>query len=295
MQMKQPTATVRPFNAAIGAEIEGLDVSKGLTAAECSVVTTALDRYGVIVLHNQDVSPSSQKALAQGIGTLRPLVYGRYSLPGNAEVMIVSNIKKDGQDIGISDAGSLWHSDGAYLREPDMYSLLYGIEIPHRFGEPIGDTVFASVTNAYDDLPADLKTRLSRMTCTNSFEFHLQKKASLGQLRRAPLTPEQKAATPDVVQPVVRKHPNTGHPCLYVNEAHTKALNGVTPVESDALLAMLWKHIVSPKYLYRHRWRAGDLIIWDNCAVQHLAVFDYGDIPRRLHRTGTFGPVPIAY
>lgn len=284
-----------PFETVIGAELRGIEVARGVSPAEYAAVCAALDRHSVVLLRGQSITPERQQAFAAGIGTLRPLVYSRYSLPGSPEVMVVSNIKQDGEYIGIPDAGSLWHSDGAYLARPDLYSLLYGIEIPARDGAVLGDTAFISVWKAYEALTPDLRQRIAGRSCINSFEWHLDKKASLGQLHRAPLTPEQKAATPDVEHPVVRRHPNTGVPCLFVSEAHTVRIKGLPPAESDALLAQLLAHLKQERFQYRHRWRAGDLVIWDNCAVQHLAHFDYGDLPRRMHRTGSFGPVPVAY
>jgi taurine dioxygenase len=287
--------TVIPQDGGVGAEIRGLQVQCGLDADDYAFVSHVLDAHSVVVLRGQDVSPAAQRAFAAGIGTLRPLVYGRYSVPGFPEVMRVSNIRHDGQDIGISDAGSLWHSDGAYLREPDLYSLLHGLQIPHRDGEPLGDTLFASACNAYDALDDETKERLVGLRGINSFAWHLEKKARQGTLRRAPLTPEQKASTPDVEHPVVRRHPRTGRPCLFVSEAHTCGIAGMPQAEAEALLQRLWAHIASPRFVYRHRWQPGDLVIWDNCAVQHLASFDYGDIPRLMHRTGTLGPVPVAH
>lgn len=289
------SATVVAYDSAIGAQITGINIAHGVSDAEYALVRRALDDHSVVILREQEISPAAQGAFARGIGSLRSLVYSRYSLPDHPEVMVVSNIKKDGQDIGISDAGSMWHSDGAYLTEPDMYSLLYGIEIPHRDGKPLGDTLFTGTVKAYEALPPEVKTRLSGMRCINSFAYHLDKKARLGQLKRAPLTPEQKAATPDVEHPVVRRHPHTGRPCLFVNEAQTMALVGLPTAESDALLEYLWTYVTAPRFQYRHQWRAGDLVIWDNCAVQHIASFDYGDLPRRMHRTGTFGPMPLPY
>ncbi|MFN0161823.1 MAG: TauD/TfdA dioxygenase family protein, partial [Burkholderiales bacterium] len=152
-----------------------------------------------------------------------------------------------------------------------------------------------SVWKAHEALPQEIRERIAGRYCTNSFTWHLDKKASLGDLRRAPLTDAQKAATPDVDHPVVRRHPHTGVPCLFVSEAISVAIVGMPREESDALLAQLLAHLQEPRFQYRHRWRAGDLVIWDNCAVQHLASFDYGEIPRRMHRTGSYGPAPVAY
>ena len=291
----QSTPSAISCDSPIGAEILGIQISQGVTSDEYEFVKKSLNQYGVVFLRNQQVSPEHQRAFAQGIGSLRPLVYGRYSLPGNPEVMIVSNIKKNGEDIGISDAGMLWHSDGAYLANPDMYSLLYAIEVPRKDGVTLGDTVFTSVGKAYETLSDSMKDLIEGQFCINSFTWHLEKKASLGQLRRAALTPEQKAATPDVQHPIVRRHPVTGLPCLFVNEAHTTGIVGRSPQISEALLSDLLTHIKSEQFQYRHRWQEGDLLIWDNCAVQHLATFDYGDIPRRMHRTGTYGPAPEIY
>jgi len=283
------------LDAPIGAEIKNIEIAAGLGDAQYRVIREALDEHSVVILRDQEVSPENQLKLAAGIGTPRPLVYSVYSLPDFPDVMVVSNIKENGKHIGIPDAGSLWHSDGAYLAQPDMYSLLYGIEIPQRDGQPLGDTAFTSTWKAYEALPEDLKARLAGRHCVNSFSWHLQKKAALGQLKRAPQTAEQKSAMPDVEHPVVRRHPHTGRPCLFVCEAHTTQLVGMPKDESDELLEFLCKHIVSERFQYRHRWRKGDLVIWDNCAVQHLAHFDYGDLRRRLNRTGTFGPAPVSY
>ena len=285
-------AKVLPFPSVIGAEICGVDIARGIDAEEFAAVRRALDDHAVVVLRDQDVSPENQIHFAKGIGTMRPLVYSRYSLPGHPGVMVVSNIKVDGEPIGLADAGSLWHSDGAYLGEPDMYSMLYGIEIPQRDGKAIGDTVFTSAWKAYEALAPAMRKRLIGLRARQSFSYHLDKKAKAGTLTRAPLTAEQKAATPDVDHPVVRRHPNTGRPCLFVNDAHTSLILGLPKAESDELIAVLIEHLKSPRFQYRHSWRAGDLVIWDNCAVQHLATFDYGDIPRRMNRTGTYGPAP---
>jgi taurine dioxygenase len=92
---------------------------------------------------------------------------------------------------------------------------------------------------------------------------------------------------------VVRTHPVTGRPCLYVTEGHTARIDGLSSEESDALLKQLADQLHNPKFHYRHKWTKGDLLIWDNCSAHHLAIFDYGDTPRRLHRAGVLGPVPV--
>ena len=278
---------------ACGAEVRGIDMVNGVDEAGLAVLRDALNKHAVVLIRGQKLTPAQQTAFTKQLGEMRTSFYNRYGVPEHPELSIVSNIKReDGEALGIADAGMLWHTDASYLPTPDLYTLLYGITIPHRDGNAIGDTVFSSTGAAYDDLPADLRKRLDGMRAVHSFTHHLDKKKSLGQLKRAPLSAEQKAALPDVSHPVVRRHPNTGRACLFVTEGHTYYIEGLPEKESVELLEMLYAHIKNPQFHYRHTWQANDMLIWDNPALQHLAIFDYGDIPRRLHRAGILGPVP---
>ena len=284
---------VVPLTQALGAEVRGVDVASGVDESSFDLIRDALHEYSVIVLRGQELTPQQQKEFARRLGEMRTSFYNRYGVPDHPELSIVSNITKDGEGIGIADAGMLWHTDASYLKTPDMYTLLYGIEIPRRDGKALGDTVFSSSWRAYEALPSPMKVRLGGMRAIHSFTSHLEKKRAKGQLKRAPLTAEQKAAVPDVDHPIVRRHPVNGRPCLFVTEGHTSAIVGLPPPESDELLEFLTEHVKRPEFHYRHSWQPGDLVVWDNCAVQHLAIFDYGDLPRRLHRAGINGPVPV--
>lgn len=282
-----------PMGAAVGAEVRGIDVGAGLSADELAFLQAAIDKYSVVVLRDQDISPPAQIALAKGMGEVEPLMYSRYAVPGYPEMTVISNIKNEqGEAIGIEDAGMLWHTDSSYKARPDMYTMLFGMEIPHKDGEPIGDTAFASVIEAYKTLPEELRKNLIGKIGVHSFAFHIDKKSKKGQMKRAALSPEQMAKLPDVRHPVVRRHPHTGLPCLFVSEGHTSQIDGLSREESDQLLEEIWAHIRDPKFQYRHKWRKGDLVIWDNVAVQHLAMFDYGSLRRKMNRIGTLGGVP---
>ena len=287
-----PRAVI-PMAAPIGAELTGLDVAAGLDDAAIAFVRDALHHHAVIVIRGQQLTPAQQTIFAKQIGEPRVSFYNRYAVPGQPELSIVSNITENGESIGIADAGMLWHTDGSYLKTPDLYTVLYGITIPERDGQPLGDTVFASASHAYEALPEAERARIDPLRAIHSFERHIEKKRAKGQLKRAPLSAEQKAALPDVDHPVVRTHPVTGRRGLFVTEGHTAEIVGLEPEEGRALLDRLNAQVQQPEFQYRHAWRPGDLIVWDNCAVQHLAVFDYGAIPRRLHRSGILGPVPV--
>ncbi len=288
------TASVVPMFAPIGAEVVGIDVASSPGESDFRLLRDALHHYSVIVIRNQDITPEHQKDFAGRFGELRTSFYNRYGVADYPALSIVSNIKReDGEHIGIADAGMLWHTDGSYLKAPDMYTVLYGLQIPQQEGGALGDTLFSSAWAAYDALPQDVKRRIDGLRAVHSFTAHMEKKKAKGQLKRAPLSAQQRDALPDVDHPVVRRHPVNGRKCLFVTEGHTSGISGLDEREGSELLQFLTEHIKKSEFHYRHTWRKGDLIVWDNCAVQHLAVFDYGDIPRRLHRAGIAGPVPV--
>lgn len=283
-----------PISGPLGVEIAGIDVASSPGETDYRFLRDALHRHSVIVLRNQHIQPEQQQAFASRFGELRFSFYNRYGVADVPALSIVSNIRRDdGEHIGIADAGMLWHTDGSYLKTPDMYTVLYGLQIPHQDGKALGDTVFSSAGAAYDALSGDVKSRIAGLRAVHSFTAHLEKKKALGQFKRAPLTAQQRDALPDVDHPIVRRHPVNGRQCLFVTEGHTSAIVGLAEQEGAELLQFLTEHIKKPEFHYRHTWRKGDLVVWDNCAVQHLAVFDYGDIPRRLHRAGIAGPVPV--
>lgn len=286
--------SAQPFCAPIGVEIGGIDLRSPRSQSDEQFLRDALHDRSVMVLRNQDISPREQIDFAARLGELRTSFYNRYGVPEFPALSIVSNIRRDdGEHLGIADAGMLWHTDASYLKTPDMYTVLYGIQIPHKDGKALGDTVFSSTWAAYEALPDDVKRRIDGMRAVHSFSAHIEKKQAKGQLKRAPLTQQQRDALPDVEHPIVRRHPVNGRKCLFVTEGHTSRIVGMPDKEGAELLEYLTEHVKNPRFHYRHSWRPGDLVVWDNCAVQHLAVFDYGDIPRRLHRAGIAGPVPV--
>ena len=159
-------------------------------------------------------------------------------------------------------------------------------------GKPLGDTQFLSTAAAYDALPADMKVQLQGLDAVHSLAQRYAGNRMQGSTRKQ-LTAEQKAKNPDRVHPVIRTHPNTGRKCIYVDETYTDHIAGIPAATSRALLAGLHAHCIQPQFYYRHQWRAGDLLVWDNCATQHKSTFDYALPQRRLlYRTTVKGTVP---
>ncbi|MGO4304093.1 TauD/TfdA dioxygenase family protein [Cupriavidus sp. RAF12] len=265
-----------------GARIEGLDLSRPLTDTDQSQVEQVLGRYGVVSFPNQSLDAASLKAFSERFGELEINVAGKYQEPDIPEVMILSNIVEDSKPIGLADAGQDWHTDMSYSRMIAFCNILYGIEIPHRNGEPLGCTEFCNMHAAYDDLPADIKARLDGMTVLHDFNKFWEMMRREKGSQRPPLTEAQRAAKPPVSHPVFLTHPITGRKVLYANPGYSVRINELPPQQSDEMLAYLFAHQLQDKYRYRHRWTVGDVLMWDNMGTIHNAVADYRPDERRL-------------
>ena len=258
----------------LGARVEDLDLSMPLTDAQFLELEQALGRYGVLSYPKQDLTSLQLKQFSERFGKLEINVANMYQEPGLPEVMILSNMVKDGKPLGLSDAGQDWHTDMSYSKMIAFTNVLYGIEIPYRNGKPLGNTEFCNMHAAYNDLPDELKTRLSNMTITHDFEKFWEKmRAEKGQ--RPPLTDAQRAAKPPVSHPIFLNHPITGKKVLYANPGYSMRINELPKEESDEVLAFLFKHQLQEKYQYQHFWSVGDVLMWDNMGTLHNAVPDY--------------------
>lgn len=285
------------------AEISGIDLSAPLDDATFAQVAKAFFDNQVVVFRDQRLTPEQQIAFTRRFGSLEAHVRKESRLGGHDEIFVLSNkVDAHGKAIGAQDAGRYWHSDLSYKREPSLLSALYAVEVPLKDGVALGNTYFASAAAAHDALSAEMKERLASLCNVHSYrEYRLKNYAAQQEdMRRgirtvqefAP-TPEQLASVPDIEVPVVRIHPVTGRKCLFVNEGHTSHLTGMPREESDRLLAELYAHITQPEFVYGHRWRVGDLLMWDNVAVQHKATFDYDPLPRLMYRTTVRGPAVV--
>ena len=246
----------------------------------------AFHDQSVIFFHDQHITPAQQVAFSRRFGEIEFNIFGeRWSVPGAPEIVVVSNVTEDGRPIGIRRAGENWHSDMCYAPAPPRGTMLYALEIPDLHGLTVGDTEFASAAAAWDALPAPLRQRIEGRQAI--FDFSSRKRAF-------PLTQAERDRYPPVRHPIVRSHPWTGRKCLYVMRDDCVGIEGVETEEAEALIAALADHVVKPAFIYRHQWRAGDLLMWDNCSVQHRAIQDY-DMPLRrlMHRTTMGGAVPV--
>jgi taurine dioxygenase len=274
-----------PAGAVLGAEIRGVDLSQPLGDNLFAEIEHAYNEYGVIFFRGQRIAPEQQVAFTRRFGEIEFNIFGeRWSVPGCPEIVVVSNITQDGKPTGIRRAGENWHSDMCYTARPPRGTMLFAQEIPTLHGLPLGDTEFASAAAAWDALPAAMQRLLDGKRAV--FDFRARKRAF-------PPTQEEIERNPPVTHPIVRTHPHTGRKFLYVMRDDCTAIEGLDDEEAHGLICALADHIAKPAFIYRHQWQAGDLLLWDNCTVQHRAIQDY-DLPQRrlMHRTTMGGAVP---
>jgi len=269
----------------LGAKVEGLDLSRPLDDAARDEVVNLLGQYGVLSFPKQTLEPAQLKAFSALFGELEINVASGYQEPGHPEVMVLSNIVREGKPIGIGDAGQGWHTDMSYNRMIAFANVLYGIEIPHRDGRPLGGTSFCDMEAAYNELPEDMKALLEGRTAIHDFAKFYDMMRHDKKSPRPPLTDAQRAAKPPVSQPLVMKHPITGRKVLYANPGYAMFIEGMPAKQSEEVLAFLFEHQVQERFVYTFEWSVGDVLIWDNIRTIHQAIPDYRpDEPRLIKR-----------
>ena len=276
--------------AACGAEI-ACDLAQDIDEATFREIEHAFHDNIVVFFRRQNLSNERHIEFSRRFGEPEIHIVKKYLLPDSPEILLISNIRDDrGEHIGLADAGFTWHSDTSYRRRPSRCSLLYAKEVPQRGGRPLGDTVFANTVAAYEALPESMKKRLARLKAVHRYSARRR----VADSPRPKLTRQQVEETPDIAHPIVRTHPYTGRKSLYVTAAECIGIEGMPDDEALDLIAELDSHCVRPEFLYRHKWKVGDLLMWDNTSSMHLAICDYALPERRLmHRTTVIGTVPF--
>ena len=256
------------------------------TTPTFAAIERAYDAHGVIFFRGQRITPPQQVAFTRRFGEIEFNIFGeRWSVPGSPEIVVVSNITEDGRPIGVRRAGENWHSDMCYTARPPRGTMLYALEIPDLFGLPLGDTEFASAAAAWDALP-DGAAAAARRTA-RGVRLHRPQAglpADAGGDRPQPAGPASDRADASRIP--------AASACTSCATT-APASRAWSRTEAEAMIAALADHIVKPAFIYRHQWRPGDLLMWDNCTVQHRAIQDY-DMPQRrlMHRTTMGGAVP---
>lgn len=274
------TFTLRPLSAVLGAEIVGLDLREKLDAPTREAVYQAFVRYHVLCFRDQALSKEQQIAFSEQFGTLERHI-ARNRGTENPWVHTVSNLGPDGRPSG-KVGSQQWHSDKSFRPEPSLATILHAVTLPPEGG----NTCFADMTAAYDALSPLDKAELDGVRVIHSWELSQQK---LGLTA----SPEEIADAPPMSHPLVRVHPDSGRKSLFMGQ-HASHLDDRPVTEGRTRLAALQDFATQERFMYRHVWRPGDVLMWDNRCLLHRADanFDAARHARVLHRTCLRGTAP---
>ncbi len=269
------TINVRPIAAALGVEIDGVDLAAGPDEAQFEEIRRAYHQYGVIFFRDQTLTPEQHIAFAERWGSIN---INRFFATVDGYPMIAEVRKEPDQNDNI---GGDWHTDHSYDTAPAMGSVLYGLDVP----EIGGDTLFASMYSAYDALSDGLKAMLEGLHAWHSSRHVFGEAARVAEGDDiGDRIANTDLATQDARHPVVIRHPGSGRKALYVNPGFTTRFDGWTAEESAPLLDYLYKHAIRPEFTCRFHWRNGSVAFWDNRATWHFALNDYQGQRRLMHR-----------
>jgi taurine dioxygenase len=278
--MNRPSIT--PLSSALGAQIDGIDISQPLSAQDRDTIEQALLEHQVLFFRDQPIEPQQQARFAAYFGDLH--IHPIYpNVPEQPEVLVLDTAVTDVRD------NAMWHTDVTFLPTPALGAVLSAKLLP-AFG---GDTLWASGIAAYEALSTPLKQMLQGLTATHDFtrSFPLERFGNTAEdLAR---WEEARRKNPPLSHPVIRTHPVSGRRSLFVNEGFTTRINELSESESETILKLLFAHATRPEFTLRWRWQANDVAFWDNRVTQHFAVDDYRPARRVMHRATVLGDVPF--
>jgi taurine dioxygenase len=279
---------IRPLTGVLGAEIIGLDAAN-VTPFEFERLLGTVTEHKVVVVPGQRLTPAEQVALSRRFGPYGPVPF----VEPIAEHPEVIKVRKEADEGSAFNFGGAWHTDFSFQPEPPWLTLLYALDVPP-YG---GDTVWADLTAAHGALDPAARERYGTLSALHTArDAYSPKMAPLhAGLRHMAIHCDDEANEVHA-HPLVTAHPSTGQPVLWFNNAYVRELRGVGADEDEAAIrAELQRFTTDIRFTFRHRWSAGDLVIWDNRATQHIALNDYAGFRRELHRTTVAGPAPVPY
>jgi alpha-ketoglutarate-dependent 2,4-dichlorophenoxyacetate dioxygenase len=280
---------IRPLHPVFVGEVLGVDITKPLSATDVAALEAGMDRYAVLVFHDQNITDAEQMAFSQNFGALEEARGGNVTRPEDKRLGTgmndVSNLGKDGQPLARDSrqrlfnlGNSLWHSDSSFRATPAKYSLL-SARVVNKKG---GNTEFADMRAAYDALDDETKAEIEPLVCEHSLMY------SRGSLGFLDYTEEEQRAFKPVRQRLVRSHPVTGRKSLYLS-SHAGSIVGMPTPEARLLLRDLTEHATAQEFVYVHKWTLHDLVIWDNRQTMHRVRRYDESQPRDMRRTTVAG------
>lgn len=278
------TLAISKLGDRLGAVAEGIDMN-ALRATDADTLRAALLDNLVLCIRGQKLEPQAYFDAMGVFGKRMPQPSASANHPVVKDLLVLSSedrdVLGDGKRIVV---GAAWHTDDSYRAVPCSLTTLYGVEVPPTGG----DTQFTNMYAAYDGLPDATKARIDGLRVVHRYD------SSRKGNKVAKRTAEDMAAMPDVIHPMVRTHPVTGRKALYLNPNRMERVVGLERAESDALLDAMTGRATQPQFQYRHKWRQGDIVVWDNRCTMHKANADYPEGARRyMLRTIIEGTVPV--
>lgn len=267
-----------------GAEVIGVDPSLRVDEETFRAIEAAWYRHSILLFRDLAMSVEDHIAFTGRFGPLHLMSVPEHNLDGHPEIFVVTNaLRPDGRPLGIRGAGMGFHSDGEDKEVPNAGSFLYALNVP----PSEGDTLFADMYAAYDALPAEIKTNIAGKRARFS-------RAALHSINYPDLPmPEQYRSRPDMFHPAARRHPKSGRVSLFVGR-WAYDIEGMPEQEGHDLVTYLQEFGHQPRFVYRHKWRKGDAVLWDNRCAQHCATpFDETRYVRLMHRTTLEGDTPL--
>lgn len=265
--------SVKPLTPSIGAEVSGVD-ARNIGPDEAKVLVDAFLEHHVVLVRGSTISDDELVRFGECFGHLEAARM-RSPLASRQEIMVISNIRENGQTVGALPDGEMsFHFDRLHQKQPNKAGVLHALEIPRQGG----DTCFSNMCLAYDTLPESTKKRIEGLTAFNTFEYGTTNEGAK----------KLSADAPAAVHPVVRRIPETGRKALYVCRLMTDRINELEPDESRELLEELFDHVEKPDFVYAHKWTVGDILIWDNRCTIHART-DFDGSERRLMKRVTVG------
>ncbi|MEM7408829.1 MAG: TauD/TfdA family dioxygenase [Myxococcota bacterium] len=262
---------VKKTGGLLGARIEGVDFSRPLTEATIEAIADALYEHQVVSVAAAEMTPEQHEQIASHFGELEEHATDQFEVDENASHITIID----------SDQGhraDMWHADETFLAEPPLVNALHGKIIP----ESGGDTAFRSTAAAYEALSDKIKELIDDLSAIHDYG-HLYEVGWRAGLPLGKAMGDALAKGLIHSHPIVRTHPVTGRKWLTINHTYTRFIEGLFPDEAEAILNMLLAHLQKPEFGYRHSWQEGDLLLWDQQAVQHYAVNDFSG-RRLVHR-----------
>ena len=258
--------SIKRLSAALGAELHGVNLAEPWHSALIDGILQTFYEHQVLVIPQQTLSPNRFVEFSRIFGRPQPHILSHLRFPEHPEILYLSNVFKNGKPTGVYDGAAYWHTDMSYEAEPGSATMVYSLQAPAVGGE----TRFTNMYRAYETLPEATQRCIDNLTVLH----HYGNRQDLNENSRtsaSPLTAEQQQQVKNVFHPLVLRHPNTGRKALYAVSGSSFGIVGMVDAEARTLLDELKEHATGTEFVYSHRYRVGDVVIWDNLSTMHSA------------------------